>query len=146
MERQVIMCENDYIDNVENENNADNSPSETDERDCHTTNQTPIALREVRVAELNDEQLEKEDRNAFFRRQLVYSLFGLFLSPFFGIGFILSLMGLIGSLRLKKGSNSTILHWAFVIAVVGIIVNVAVFFILATYIRNAPAFPPQIDY
>ena len=104
---------------------------------------TPVASCEVILPELNDEQIKKEEKLKSYRGKLILALLGLILSPFYGSGFIFSLIGFIMSVKLAKSTKSTTIRWALTLSIIGLAINIAVFLILSIYLRTAPPIPAE---
>ena len=104
---------------------------------------TPVTDVKVSVPELTDEELINESKIRYYRRQLVFALLGIFLSFMFGIGIVFSFVSLISSSKLRSGTNSTIIKWAFYLSIVGLILNAFVIVAFSAFSVLGPAAPPE---
>ena len=105
---------------------------------------TDVSACPVIIEELEDEILERAAKQSDFKRKLAIALLGLFISPFFGAGFPLSLYSFIKSLLIKRRSKSKTILWAFTISAIGVMINLAVFFLFVFYINTHEPAPPII--
>ena len=104
-----------------------------------------VAAKEVIVSEPTSEQILKETKIAFFRRQLTLALFGIFFSFAFGAGIIFSIIALVKSVALKKSTKSTIVKWTFWLSIVGLILNAFFIITLFVFMGSRPIEEPVVE-
>ena len=114
--------------------------SETDEKAAETfADRLDGADKEPRLMyyensverQLYAEKLIREAREKSVKKTLVFSLLGLILSLFFGLGLAFSIVGLLrANFGLKKKGSQTLV-WARTLGIVGIILSAA--FIIAMF-------------